>query len=128
MYSPAATAPTSSAVGSHSTVAVQSSSLPRVSTSAAGRATSTTALGHSIRPNEAASSSKASSRAASVSASASPSADSNPANINSFAYLGCFSSTTEYSGFTLSGTNAKMTLEECTDICSSSKYAAAVNT
>lgn len=70
----------------------------------------------------------ASSKVASASASASPIADGNPASIDDFAYLGCFSSTSGYSSFTLSGTNNRMTLEECTSLCSSSKYAGVVNT
>lgn len=126
VYSPTTAVASSAPFGRPSTAA-QPPSNPRASTSvgagasriaSAGRASLTVALGRPVGSNA------ASSRAA----SASPTAGSNPANINSFAYLGCFSSTSGYSAFTLSGTDPKMTLEDCTDMCSSSKYAAVANT
>lgn len=136
VYSPTTAVASSSSVGRPSIAAQPSSN--KVSTSAgtgdsriasAGKASSTVAIGNSAGSHAPASFATASSRAASASAaSASPTAGSNPANINSFAYLGCFLSTSGYSAFTLSGTDYKMTLEDCTGMCSSSKYVAVANT
>lgn len=52
----------------------------------------------------------------------------NPATIDVFSYLGCFSSTSGFSSFDLSGTDSALTLEKCVGLCSGRKYAGAVDT
>lgn len=51
----------------------------------------------------------------------------NPASIDVYSYLGCFSSASGFSSFNLSGTDPSLTLEKCVGLCSGKKYAGALD-